>query len=45
MTDPDDPAAIVRFQETSTSRYELRADGVIVQRVVGTRTQTLPDAL
>lgn len=44
MTDPGDPAAIVRFQETTTSRYELRADGVIVQRVVGTRTQTLADA-
>jgi hypothetical protein len=44
MTDPGDPAAIVRFQETNTSRYELRADGVIVQRVLGTATQTLADA-
>ncbi len=41
---PTDPAAIVRTQETGTSRYELRADGVIVQRVISAKTQTLADA-
>ncbi|MBK7828825.1 hypothetical protein [Nannocystis sp.] len=39
-----DPAELVRFIDTSTSRYELRADGVIVQRVISTKTQTLADA-
>lgn len=41
---PRDPAEIVRFIETSTSRYELRADGLIIQRVVSAKTQTLADA-
>jgi len=37
-------AAILRSITTSTSRYEERADGVIVQRLLTTRTQTLTDA-
>ncbi|MCY1056615.1 hypothetical protein [Nannocystis sp. SCPEA4] len=37
-------AAILRSLTTSTSRYEERADGVIVQRLLTTRTQTLMDA-
>ena len=37
-------AAILRSITTSTSRYEERADGVIVQRLLTTRTQTLMDA-
>ena len=44
MTQSSDPAAIIRTKDTATSRYELRADGVIVQRVVATKTQTLVDA-
>lgn len=36
--------AILRSIMTSTSRYEERADGVIVQRLLTTRTQTLADA-
>lgn len=37
-------AVILRSLTTSTSRYEERADGVIVQRLLTTRTQTLTDA-
>jgi len=44
MTQTTDPAEIVRAHETGTSRYELRADGVIVQRVTSPKTQTLADA-
>lgn len=39
-----DPAAIVRSLESSTSRYEQRADGVVFQRLQVTRAQTLADA-
>jgi hypothetical protein len=35
---------ILRSITTSTSRHEERADGVIVQRVLVTRIQTLADA-
>lgn len=37
-------AAILRSITTSTSRFEERADGVIVQRLLTTRTQTLTEA-
>jgi hypothetical protein len=37
-------AVILRSLRTSTSRFEERADGVIVQRLLTTRTQTLTDA-
>ncbi|WAS93505.1 DUF7793 family protein [Nannocystis punicea] len=37
-------AAILRSITTSTSRLEERADGIIVQRLLTTRTQTLADA-
>lgn len=37
-------ATIVRALTTSTTRLEERADGVIVQRVLATRTQTLTEA-
>lgn len=40
MTDPK----IVQTVETGTSLYELRADGVIVQRLRSGKTQTLADA-
>lgn len=39
-----DTTTILRTHDTSTSRYELRSDGVIVQRVVSTKTQSLTDA-
>lgn len=44
MTQISDPSAIVSTRETGTSRYELRADGVIVQRVISAKTQSLADA-
>lgn len=37
-------ATIVRSITTSTSRFEERADGVVVQRILSTRTQTIADA-
>jgi hypothetical protein len=37
-------ATIVRALTTSTARIEERADGVIIHRVLVTRTQTLSDA-
>jgi hypothetical protein len=37
-------SALIRSLTTSTSRYELRADGIIVQRVLTTRVQTMAEA-
>jgi hypothetical protein len=39
-----DTPEILRTVETRTSRYELRADGIVFQRVLTTSTQTLADA-
>lgn len=39
-----DPATIVKFLDTSTSRYEQRADGIVFQRLLSSRSQTLADA-
>ena len=39
-----DPVQIVRTVTTSTSVYELRADGVVAQRLHSSKTQSLADA-
>jgi hypothetical protein len=38
------PISVIQTRETSTSRYELRSDGIIAQRIRSTKTQSLADA-